>query len=133
MTTSRLVVLLTCLLAGCAGARRQAYGALEMLTVAVDPAYSMAMDGCIAREDLVVAEVRAGLTTKDQAREQLVPIRARCDVAREVFERVRLSQRAAKRALDAGDARTALRELDAARSSWKALARDDPLSREVSP
>lgn len=99
-----------------------------MLTAAVDPAYQAATDRCIDAERATVATAKLAIdqgapraSTIDAADRALVPVRAACDRVIEGFERIRLAQLAAVRALDQGELAAAQAALESARKGWAEL------------
>lgn len=111
---------------GCATARMNTaqglHTAMNSVTDAVDPAYSLAVAACDSREGLIVA--RSG-TTLSQDRDDLRSVRAQCDDVFDAFETVRQAQQVARQAANALESDSskdafgaAIAALTAVRDAW---------------
>lgn len=97
--------------------------ALDVFAEVIDPAYSVAMDSCVAPQEVAVAQAEAGLATAAQADAVIAQVRARCDQVREGFEAIRLHHEEARRFVDSGELERAERVLEQIRSDWQKLPR----------
>lgn len=122
---ARLLITL-CLMVGCVAGDRSAADtrvrtALDILAQVIDPAYSVAMDGCAAPQEVATARAEAGLTTAAAARAVIDQVRARCDQVREGFETIRLHHDEARRSVASGELGRAEKLLEQIRADWVAL------------
>ncbi|HMJ10202.1 MAG TPA: hypothetical protein VK524_02295 [Polyangiaceae bacterium] len=97
--------------------------ALDVFADVIDPAYSVAMDGCIAPQKVAVAQAEAGLVTAAQAGDVIAQVRARCDQVRESFETIRLHHDEARRFVESGELGQAEKLLEQIRADWRQLPR----------
>jgi len=95
--------------------------ALDVLAQVIDPAYSLAMDGCIARQEVATAEAESGLATVEHAQATIAQVRVRCDRVREGFETIRIHHEQAVRSVEAGELEQAEHILEQIRLDWAAL------------
>lgn len=114
------------LAAACGGASMSTHaariqGAVTVLAEIVDPAYQLAVDGCIARERLEVAAERDGGQAPKTTDEHLHEIRARCDEVRDTFLAMRAYLSEAEGMLDQGHVDAAEKELEKVRATWARL------------
>ena len=111
------------LLTACSGASADARvrTALDLLAEVVDPAFALAMDGCIAPQEVAAAQAEAGRVTAAQASAVIAKVRARCGQLRESFETIRLHRDEAQRLIEAGDLDRAEKLLEQIRADWREL------------
>ena len=124
---ARVLLMLTLLGAACAhggSADAKARSALNTLAVVIDPAYELAIDGCVASEQAEVNAERAGTQAPAVTSQHLGEIRARCDRVRAVFERMRTLHAEAAAAVEAGAIEHAEAKLFEVRGLWQALGKD---------
>jgi hypothetical protein len=95
--------------------------ALDVLAQVIDPAYSVAMDGCIVPQQVAVAQAEAGLVTLEHAQATIDHVRARCESVREGFEQIRYHHEQAVKSADAGELDQAQLLLEQIRADWTAL------------
>jgi hypothetical protein len=118
----RTLVCVVLLVTGCGGAveaRQQGmHDVLDVLTDTVDPAYGFAVAACDARADVIVD--RTG-TTEEQDQRDYAAVRAKCDRAFAIFERIREAQAAARAAVDSEQFAQAIHALALAQSQWAQL------------
>ena len=96
-------------------------GAVTVLAEVVDPAYELAVDGCIARERLEVAAERDGGQAPQTTDQNLAQIRARCDQVVSAFKQMRGFLAGAEAALDEGNLAEAEKSLEKVRTLWGQL------------
>jgi len=96
---------------------------LDVLAGVVDPAYSVAMDGCIASQEVAVAQAEVGISSAEQAGAVIARVRARCDWVRAGFETIRLHHDEARRFVEAGELDQAERLLEQIQADWRELPR----------
>ena len=96
-------------------------GAVTVLAEIVDPAYQLAVDGCIARERLEVAAERDGGQVPQTTDQNLAQIRARCDEVVDAFLAMRGLLAGAESALNEGNVSRAEAELEKVRVMWARL------------
>lgn len=120
---SFLVVLALAVLCeqGCGNAEARVRGALNVSAPPIDAAYGFAMEACILREETIAQAAEKGALTVEAARAQLVPVRARCDRARQGFELLRNAHDAARAAVDDGDVAAAEQWIRALQRQWDAF------------
>jgi hypothetical protein len=109
---------------GCAPASSQAVrvqSAVTVLAEVVDPAYGLAVDGCVARERFEVAAERDGGQAPEQTDKNLKSIRARCDEVTGAFRTMRGLLAGAEAALDDGNVARAQAHVDEVRELWAKL------------
>ena len=94
---------------------------LQILGAAIDPAYAVAMDGCIAEQAALLGQAEAHALTVPEARALIDVVRERCHHAREVFEGLRMIHRAAINALEQGDTEDADRFTQELEQAWEGL------------
>lgn len=94
---------------------------LDAFALAAGPVQDAIIDGCITSEKLIATRAEAGAITVEAAREQLVPLRARCDVARTLLGKIAAAHNRAVDRVEAGDVEAAERELRALAEEWKQL------------
>jgi tRNA A37 methylthiotransferase MiaB len=95
--------------------------ALDVLAQVIDPAYSVAMDGCIARQEIATAEAESGLVTLEHAQATIAQVRVRCERVRDGFETIRIHHDQAVRSVEAGKLDQAELLLEQIRADWSAL------------
>jgi len=95
--------------------------ALDVFAQVIDPAYSMAMDGCIAPQQVAVAQAEAGLVTVERAQATIDKVRVRCARVRDGFEQIRIHHEQAVRSVEAGKLDQAELMLEQIRADWSAL------------
>lgn len=95
--------------------------ALDVLADVIDPAYQLAIDGCIANERAAVAEEKAGRSSSPETDRVFAAIRGRCDATREAFERLRITHSEAVRLVAEGSVERAAERLAELRRIWLAL------------
>jgi hypothetical protein len=96
---------------------------LDVLAGVVDPAYSVAMDGCIASQEVAVAQAEVGISSAEQAGAVIARVRARCDRVRAGFETIRLHHDEARRFVEAGELDQAEKLLEQIQADWRELPR----------
>lgn len=96
-------------------------GAVTVLAEVIDPAYELAVDGCLARERLEVAAERDGGQAPQTTDQNLTQIRARCDQVVAAFRTMRGLLAGAEAALDKGNVNRAEAELEKVRGLWAHL------------
>jgi hypothetical protein len=95
--------------------------ALDVFAQVIDPAYSMAMDGCIAPQQVAVAQAEAGLVTVERAQATIDKVRVRCARVRDGFEQIRIHHEQAVRSVEAGKLDQADQLLEQIGADWSAL------------
>jgi hypothetical protein len=95
--------------------------ALDATRLAVEPLQDAIIDGCIAAEQLQLSRAKSGEITTDQAREELKPIRARCDAGRSLIEQVISTHDAVADRLEAGDIAAADQKLVELQERFRSL------------
>jgi hypothetical protein len=115
----------------CSGAQQTAdarvRSALDMLAVTVDPAYRMAMDACMVREQLIAEQAERETIPLLEAHKQLGLVRATCSRRRQVFELIREGHDEAAQLVEKGAVEDAEHALERVRTAW----RDDAILGEV--
>lgn len=110
------------LLSGCGASQHdRLVSSLGSFTAAVEPAYAVTVDGCIARQETIALQTEAGRLDAESARTAISEIRAWCDTATAVFDEVRALAMTAGAALDAGDDAAAFEALTMALTRWQAI------------
>lgn len=104
------------------GADRAVRSALDAFALAAQPVSDAIVDGCVQAERRIEAEAQAHEITALEAREQLTPLRARCDAARALLDRIRKAHDAASTRVEAGDVQAAEAELSRLRREWEQLS-----------
>jgi soluble cytochrome b562 len=120
-TVIMIVLTLALACAADATADTRARTALDVLAQVIDPAYSVAMDGCLAPQQVAVAQAESGLVTVEQARTVIDKVRQRCEHVREGFETIRHHHEQAVRSVEAGELDQAQQLLEQIRADWLAL------------
>lgn len=119
----RKVWLLALLLAapGCATLDTGARTALNALADVVDPAWQLAEQACLARQQVPIAREKAGLLKPDETNAQLASIRANCDVVTSRFASIRALHEQGKQLVESGDVAKAGAILDDIRAKWREI------------
>lgn len=120
----RMHVLLMCA-AGCAGGTASAdthvRTTLNVLADVIDPAYELAMQGCILRQDQEMREGESGKQSATQTEDALAVIIARCYQVRDAFELMRARHDEARALVEAGKLEQAQKQLEEIRGAWRSL------------
>lgn len=98
--------------------------ALDVLREVIDPAYSLATDGCIARELVAVERFEDTKDPKDEAAYHV--IEQQCINTRAAFRAIRDGHARAATLLEQGKVRDAELELERVRETWRALRERKP-------
>jgi hypothetical protein len=98
-----------------------AQSALNVIADAVDPSYELAMQGCIAREEVLMSAGEAGKATPDETEAAIATTQKRCHEVEAAFEAIRNYHTQAVQYVEAGKYDEALQQIDLAREAWKAL------------
>jgi uncharacterized membrane protein len=121
-----LGILLVRVLSGCAhnsqgSTETQLYTALDIIADSVDPASQLAKSACVARERAEVDAVKKGESNTGRAEEALKIVRARCDVLKSTFDRIRIAHADAVRLVREGAVEKAQEKLAELRQLWQSL------------
>lgn len=119
-----VLALLVC--TSCAGRQTretQVRTALDVLGEVIDPAYSLAVDGCIARQGEAVKRAEAGDPT---GRSDYRSIQAHCDAAADVFDQIRIAHHEAAVLVERGELAAAEDKLNKVRELWRGLREHTP-------
>lgn len=108
-----------CVPASSGAARVQS--AITVLAEVVDPAYALAVDGCLARERVEIALERDAGQARDVTDQNRAAIQQRCDEVRAAFAMMRGLLAAAEDALDEGNVAYAEERLGEVRELWAGL------------
>jgi hypothetical protein len=92
-----------------------------VLAEVVDPAYALAVDGCLARERAEIALEREGGQAPDVTTHNRAAIQGRCNEVRAAFDAMRALLAAAEGALDEGNVTYAEERLGEVRELWAKL------------
>jgi len=96
--------------------------ALDWVALAVDPAYSFAVDSCNAMKADAVTRFERG---SDQARDEYNQLDARCDEVKNAFAQIRTGHARAVGLVEAGKVAEAEAELERVRGYWHVLRERD--------
>ena len=124
-----LGLLLFRLLSGCAHmgkgesptTEQQLYTALDVIADTVDPASALSKSACDKREELEISLVKAGSSTTAKAEKNLQVIRERCNMLREIFDRIRTTHSQALAAIERGAFTDAQHRLEHLRELWRSV------------
>ena len=121
-----VVILLIAVFAACAhktqSTETYVRSALDVLADVIDPAYALAVDGCVEREKAELAAERSGSQKSAVTDENLRAIRGRCDQVRAAFERIRDAHTDAAERVEAGAIDDAKEKIEEARKQWATLS-----------
>lgn len=109
-----------CAPAASSGAAR-VQSAVTVLAEVVDPAYALAVDGCLARERVEIEADRAETQPPEVTDRNRAAIQARCNEVRGAFDTMRALLAAAEGALDEGNVTYAEERLGEVRELWAKL------------
>lgn len=102
-------------------AELRARTSLDVLADVVDPAYQMAMQGCVDRENYAMMLGEKGLATVDATESNLAIISKRCNTVRVAFESIREYHDQAVAFVEDGKFDDALDRIDAMQAAWREL------------
>lgn len=101
---------------------RAVRSALDAFNLAGSTAWAGVNEGCIYRQQAIDAEAVARRITTDEARAQLVPVRARCHALTALFQRMRSAHDQAADLVDAGKVDEARVWLEKLREHWRSAS-----------
>jgi hypothetical protein len=108
--------------AGCVvSAETRTRTALDALADVVNPAWHLAEEACVARQETVAAREKAGLLKPAETDAAFVSIRQECDAVTATFEAIRAAHAEARKRVNAGDVKQAEALVDDIRAKWRAL------------
>ncbi len=117
-----LVALVWAWMVGCAaqqGREARLRGALDVMAQVVDPAYALAVDGCIARETLIVDAAERGDVRPLDADRMIGEVRVRCNRLRVSFDAIRHVHARAAELVEQGAIDEAQAQLDRIEQLWR--------------
>lgn len=100
--------------------------ALNLLAEVIDPAYELAMNGCVLRGDAVLREGEAGNKSATATEVELAAISTRCHRVRETFELMRVRHDQARALVATGLMSEAKARLADIQQAWRELRETVP-------
>jgi hypothetical protein len=113
---------------GCGATPQEQHAALNVITDVADPTYEIAMEGCDAYRNAIVA--REG-TTLEEDEAAMAEVDRICDAVVVGFEALRGTQLTARSAIDAGASGVAAEAISAGLGAWMELQELVPQLQEL--
>lgn len=95
--------------------------ALDAIADIVDPAYQLAMQGCVQLEDQAMTLGELDARTPAQTEAAIGAISSRCHVTRDAFDKIRSTHDQAVAYVEDGKFDQALQQLEEMREAWRLL------------